>query len=76
MAISEQKLGDDHPDCAARYNNYAMLLWRLGRPTEAAPFQRKALNIKRSLGRDGAAATYEAELDGMLDGAPYPAGAA
>ena len=57
------------------YNNYAMLLWRLGRPAEAAPFQEKGLAIKRRLGDAAAERTYDGELDGMLAGEPYPYGA-
>ena len=62
------------PELAARYNNYAMLLWRLGRPAEAAPFQEKGLAIKRRLGDAAAERTYDGELDGMLAGEPYPYG--
>ena len=74
VAISEDKLGPDAPELAARYNNYAMLLWRLGRPAEAAPFQEKGLAIKRRLGDAAAERTYDGELDGMLAGEPYPYG--
>ena len=59
VAISEDKLGPDAPELAARYNNYAMLLWRLGRPAEAAPFQEKGLAIKRRLGDANAERTYD-----------------
>ena len=52
-------------------NNLALLLWRLGRHSDAVPYQKDAVRIKR-LRQDADLAEYQEELEGLEAGKKYP----
>jgi len=49
LVISEEALGQDHPDVATVLGNYAILLRNTGREEEAEPLETRAEAIRKKM---------------------------
>ena len=72
IAIGEKTLGPEHPDLANWLNNFAVLLWKSNRISEAIPYQERATKIRELRGETDLLAEYRGELDSLKAGRAYP----
>ena len=72
IALFEKGFGAENPELAASLHSFSLVLWKMGRITEAIPHLAHAMRIRQVRGESNKAAEYVLQLLWLKAGRAYP----